>query len=332
MRFVFLVLCGVFCFACSTDTVWNLSGKTMGTTYHITVIGRENPEKRDLSGAVRRRLSEINHSMSLFDDHSELSRFNRAGAGDAVCVSDDFRRVFEEGRRLFVLTGGAWDGTLAPLVNLWGFGSDRTDGAMPEEAALERIRSWVGYDRIAMNGEGCLIKTVAETALDFGSIAKGYAVDVICDLVIENGYPDCLVEIGGEVRTSGSKKGQPWVVGINTPRPDASADAVLTTLPLSGRAIATSGDYRNFKDRGGARYTHVIDPKNGKPVRNDVASVSVLADTAVFADGLATALMVMGEARGIALVEGLEGVDCLFILRDDAGGFRMSASSAWPIH
>lgn len=325
--FCLILLFGV---GCEKNKAYYLSGRTMGTTYHITLISERDPESFDLAEKINQRLDAINHSMSLFDDSSELSRFNALKKGQSFCVSEDFWKVFQTGETLYLLSLGAWDGSIGPLVNLWGFGHDPKADHIPDESAIQSCLGRIGFNRIEHSGDHCLVKTVDGLVLDFGSIAKGFAVDRVTELILENGIRDCLVEIGGEVRASGTKQGAVWTVGINTPAPDAPINQVMTTIELSDRSIATSGDYRNFRVDQGKSYTHVIDPKTGWPVRNSVASVSVLADNDVFADGLATALMVMGEEKGLALVNRLDQVECLFILKTDEGRFRTASSSGWP--
>lgn len=318
------------CLGCAKNKTYYLSGNTMGTVYHITLISKSDPDSMDLSNKITARLEAINHGMSLFDEKSELSRFNAAPGQEPVCLDQDFMTVFQAGKELYRVTGGAWDGSIGPLVNLWGFGHDAKSDHIPDEADIRMALARTGFNKIDMTEGHCLIKQEDTMALDFGSIAKGFAVDEISALLRANGIRDSLVEIGGEVRASGTKYGVNWTVGINTPSPEASVTQVIKALELHDRSIATSGDYRNFRVEKGKQYTHVIDPATGWPVTNQVASVSVLADSTVYADGLATALMVMGESKGLELVRRLDKVECLFILKMEDGGFRQAASSGWP--
>ena len=323
------VMLAVMVFAtlgCRRSEPCYFSGRTMGTVYHITVIAEDAGAVSDLSYKITERLDSINKSMSLFRGDSELSRFNHGEEDVKFCVSDPFMKVFRTGANLYSLTGGAWDGTVAPLVSLWGFGPEPETPGLPAPRAIEKALARVGYNRIRIVDDRCLVKEKKGLSLDFGSIAKGFAVDEIAELLMENNMTDYLVEIGGEVRAGGSNLGRVWKVGINTPRPDAPVDQLITAVELENRAIATSGDYRNFRTRQDKTYAHEIDPRTGWPVENDVASVSVMADTAMFADGLATALMVMGETKGLALVNSLDRVDCLFIVRDKGCGFKLLPS------
>jgi thiamine biosynthesis lipoprotein len=296
-----------------------IAGRIMGTTYHISVVLKGSTYPSELPGTITEKLEEITKIMSLFDASSELSRFNSARKDQPVHVSFPFMKVFMKGKELYHLTGGAWDGTVAPLVNLWGFGPLKTGGKLPDSQAITRALERVGYSLIRVSGEHSLVKTKEGVGIDFGSIAKGYAADEISELLKTKGFKDYIVEIGGEIKTGGTNHGKPWKIGINTPVPGSASDQVVISVELEGKAIATSGDYRNFKIDHGMRYSHEIDPRTGRPVNNDVASVSVISDSAAFADGLATALMVIGEEKGIELVDSINGVSCLFIVRDKKG-------------
>lgn len=309
-----------------------LSGRTMGTTYHIKAVVSGKMSADSLGLAVTNRLSVINESMSVYDAQSEISRFNRAEKGDLVPVSPDLLRVFSVGERIHELTGGAWDATVGPLVNLWGFGPEKVPNRLPDDAEVEQALSRVGFGAISRQGEEGLVKKRAGLILDFGSIAKGYGVDAVARLLREKKIRNFLVEIGGEVYGEGHRMdGKPWRVGINTPQRGAAVGDLFQIRILKGQALATSGDYRNYLEVDGRIWTHVIDPRTGRPVENGVTSSSVLADSAVFADGLATALMVMGPEKGIPLVNRLPGVECLLIVRKLDGTLETFASDNWVV-
>jgi len=175
-------------------------------------------------------------------------------------------------------------------------------------------------EHILLSGDKALVKRTAHVQLDLASIAKGYGVDQVSALLRNTGYADFLVEIGGEVYASGIRSdGKPWRIGINRPDKDARHDDVYKVVRLHNAGFATSGDYRNFFERHGRRYSHVIDPRTGYPVSNAVVSASVIADSCTFADGLATALMVLGPEKGLGVVAALDGVECLIIVREDDG-------------
>ncbi|MBI9084615.1 MAG: FAD:protein FMN transferase [Desulfobacterales bacterium] len=318
--------------ACGMKTTDRFAGRTMGTTYHVQLAVSRFERTAYLAERIEARLIEINRSMSTYLPDSEISRFNAMGAAhERICVSRDFFQVMTVAANLFRLTAGAWDGTVAPLVNLWGFGVTPQKGTVPTAEQIDRVLERVGFDRILKDPGGCLSKSMPNVTLDLASIAKGYGVDAVADLIRAEGYNDFLVEIGGEVFASGHRTdGKPWRVGINHPDPSAPANQVYRAVSLTGKALATSGDYRNFFIQNDVRYSHLIDPRSGYPVQNGVVSASVIAPTCTLADGLATALAVMGPESGLALVNALDGVDCLIVVRDAqgrlidyvSGGFR----------
>ena len=314
---------------CSGRREIKLAGKTMGTTYHITVVGGYFTAAASLQGAVDERLAAINASMSTYLPDSEISRFNQLQAVETPFpIGEDFRAVMQVAQELFQATGGAWDGTLDPLIDLWGFGrTRRAADRVPSAEEIQALLPRVGFQHIVLDGEGRLRKRQPSVSLDLASVAKGYGVDAIAALLRDKGFADYLVEIGGEVYAAGVRiDGQPWRIGINKPDPGAPFDQVYRVVHLQDRAFATSGDYRNYFEIDGRRYAHIIDPRTGYPVANGVVSVSVTAETCALADGLATALVVMGAPAGIDLVNHLPGVECLIITRDGENRLHDSTS------
>jgi FAD:protein FMN transferase len=321
--------------ACAPPREAKLEGRTMGTTWHVTVVGRR--PAAGLQERIERRLEQVNESLSTYREGSEINRFSRfSRTGVEFPVSRDFVQVMRSAARVHELSGGAWDGTVRPLVDLWGFGPLPPAREPPKADRIEDLRRQVGFDRIEIR-PGALVKREASVTLDLSSIAKGYGVDEVAELIRSEGYSGFLVEIGGEVYAAGSRRGGgPWRVGINRPRASAAPDELYRVAPLRDAALATSGDYRSFFVRDGVRYSHVLDPRTGRPVTNGVVSVSVLAPDCTLADGLATAVMVMGVEDGLALVERLEGVEALVVvetkdgrLEDHAsGGFRSEPPSS----
>lgn len=292
-----------------------ITGRTMGTTYTIKVVTGYFGSVSGLQEKVDRRLDEINRSMSPYLKDSEISRFNRfMGVGTEFPISADFLRVMQVAARIHTLSEGAWDGTVNPLVDLWGFGrSSRTDKRPPADK-IEVLLGDVGFDKIEIRHSGALIKRQAGVTLDLSSIAKGYGVDQVAEEIRRAGFGDFLVEIGGEVYAAGVRPdGRPWRIGINRPKTDARFDEVYKVVALRDRAFATSGDYRNFFVENGVRYSHIIDPITGYPTAHGVVSVSILADNCTLADGLATGVMVMGAEKGLALINRLDRVQGLII-------------------
>lgn len=294
----------------------------MGTTYHVTVTTRGPAPGERLQAKIDDRLAEVNRHLSTWIEDSEISRFNRLNEVDVEFpISDDFVRVMTVAAEIFAVSEGAWDGTIRPLVDLWGFGPAGPTLSAPSAEGIAAAKAQVGFDKIEIRPRGALVKRHPSVTVDLSSIAKGYGVDAVAEVVREEGFVDFLVEIGGEVYASGKRRdGGPWRVGINRPDPGASGEEVYAIVPLGGGALATSGDYRSYVLEGGIRRSHVIDPQTGQPVANGVVSASVFAPSCMQADGLATAVMVMGADPGLAMIEGLDGVEAL-VLVERRGGF-----------
>jgi thiamine biosynthesis lipoprotein len=293
----------------------------MGTTYHVTVVTGSFQGVSGLKEKIEERLVEINQSMSTYIPDSEISRFNSMRqVGAKFKITADFYQVMRVAEKIYRLSEGAWDGTVNPLVDLWGFGRKGSDDVIPSKKEILNLLGSVGFDNIQIVEPGFLSKKRASTTLDLSSIAKGYGVDAIAKLIGNQGFNNYLVEIGGEVFAAGVRKdGNRWRIGINRPRKDAALNEVYKVVDLQNRAFATSGDYRNFFEVDGIRYSHVIDPKTGYPVSNGVVSVSVTADNCTLADGIATAIMVMGAEKGLALVNRLDNVECLIVVEKSDG-------------
>jgi thiamine biosynthesis lipoprotein len=316
-----LFIISLLLIGCDTKREHLIQGHTMGTTYHITVVTGYFKGISGLKEKIDARLAEINHVFSTYINDSEISRFNAFNKADEKFrVSDDFIQVMKVGRKIHQLSDGAWDGTVNPLVDLWGFGPTQREMKIPAASAIRALLQSVGFDRIQIIEPNFILKNSAGISLDMGSIAKGFAVDRVSQLIAASGFENYLVEIGGEVYTAGLRKdGKKWRVGINRPRKDAAFNEVYKVVSLSNRGFATSGDYRNFFEIDGVRYSHVINPSTGYPVSNGVVSVSVIADNCTLADGLATAIMVMGVEKGISLMNRLDDVEGLIVVKKSNG-------------
>lgn len=323
----------LFLTGCGAEKEVVIDGTTMGTTYQIKIVAGYFNNTSNLKEKIDQRLQAINQSMSTYLPDSEISRFNAIrDIREKLAVSNDFLMVMLTARDIYEKTGGAWDGTIKPLVNLWGFGNTRQMRQVPDAALIEQQMHGIGFQHIVIFPDGYLQKKKSTLTLDLASIAKGYAVDQVSGLLQTAGIKNYLVEIGGEVFASGYRKdGNPWRVGINHPSTAASATDVYQVVPLHNRAMATSGDYRNYFQAGDKRFSHIIDPRTGYPVDNGVVSVSIVADTCMLADGLATAVMVMGRERGLALIRSLKDVEGFVIVQtrqheyahDATEGFRV---------
>jgi len=314
-RITLIVIIGLGLHACDRDKEIVLSGHTMGTRYHIRCLTHAYYHTKTLQDKIDKRLAQINDSMSTFNPKSEISQFNGLTQTVSFPISDDFFQVMSIASNLHTLTKGAWDGTVKPLVNLWGFGHTQIDTQdIPSQESITLQLKSVGFHKINLS-PNAIQKTEPTLSMNLASIAKGYGVDQIATLLQNEDIHQFVVEIGGEVYASGSKKdGSSWRVGINRPAEDASFDDVYFVISLQNKAIATSGDYRNFHEINQKRYSHVIDPRTGWPVSNGIVSVSVIADSCTFADGLATALMVMGVEQSLNLVNQMDGVECMIVV------------------
>ena len=294
------------------------TGDAMGTTYAIQAdCPASLPHDRIDAELVR-----INALMSTYDPHSEVSRFNRAPTGVPIPVSADLVEVVGAAFSVAERTGGAFDATVAPLVGLWGFGAANARPA-PAGPQVEDTLRLVGYRRVAHRHDPPTLEKLQSATLDLSGIAKGFAVDRVAGLLDDAGCRAYLIEFGGEIRALGKAPGGgPWRIGVESP----SGPDHVRTLMLEGSALATSGDYRQFRETDGVRVSHIIDPRTGYPVRHGLASVTVVADTAMVADAFATALLVMGETQAHRFARDT-GLAALFIVRAD-GGFEVVHSEA----
>ena len=295
----------------------------MGTTYLVQVSDPLSESERiAVSRAVQETLDEVNRTMSTYVADSEVSRFNRAAAGVAIPLSIPGFEVFSEAERVSELTGGAFDVSVAPLVRLWGFGAGASaEPQVPSDEAVAAARALVGFHHVRLSDDPpSLTKDKDGVECDLSAIAKGYGVDLVSEELSRRGWKNFMVEVGGEVRTSGKNAtGEAWRIGIEKPLPGTRA--LQRTLPLSGLSLATSGDYRNFYEEDGKLYSHLIDPREGRPVSHTLASVSVVEDTCMRADALASGLLVLGPEEGYQLAV-REDLTALFLIRNDDGGIE----------
>lgn len=307
--------------SCTTQSpqVAELSGKTMGTTFNIKLSPPPDHATQTLiKQQVEQRLAEINQQLSTYIPDSDLMRFNRSVSTDWQPVPTSLAILVDQAKTISLRTEGLYDVTVGPLVELWGFGSSGTRDQPPSSAAITTALVSVGHQHVEVRmTPPALRKAVPDLAIDLSSIAKGWAVDQLSELLSAQGIDAFLVEIGGETRTKGQKQnGQPWRIAIE--RPLYRERKIQGGIEAVDIAIATSGDYRNYFEHEGQRYSHTIDPTSGKAIRHRLASVTVLAETCVEADAWATALMALGELRGPKLAE-LLGIRALFIVREQEG-------------
>jgi thiamine biosynthesis lipoprotein len=302
-----------------------LVGETMGTGWSVTLVALPGELRRDrLRRDLQALLDELEARLTTWDAESELRRFSDGASLDWTPVSLETATVVAEAVRVGALTGGAFDVTIAPLVELWGFGGVGTATAPPSVEAIEAARARTGRGSLEVRLDPpALRKARPDLALDLSGIAKGYAVDRVAAWLETLGVQRYLVEIGGELRARGhNARGQPWRVGVADPE----GGEPRVRLGLERGAVATSGDYRRFIERDGERFTHVLDPRSGRALERGPASVTVFAGSAMTADALATALMVLGPEDGLEFAR-REGLSVLFLVRVE-GTLRELASPA----
>lgn len=296
-------------------TYHNEKGLIFGTMYSITY-----EHEKSLRLDIDKELERFDASLSMFNESSIISRINR---NEDVTVDSLFANVFRQAMKISEATDGNFDITVAPLVNAWGFGF--TENISPTDAKIDSLLQIVGWQKIQLSSEGKIIKEDPRIMIDCSAIAKGYAVDVIANLLKSNGVQNYMVDIGGEVDVAGvNPTGNLWRIGINKPEDDPLSrnQSLQTILEVSGLGIATSGNYRNFYYKDGMKYAHTIDPKTGRPVQHSILSSTVIAKDCMTADAYSTAFMVMGLEKAKSLVESHPELEAYFIFSDEKGDFQ----------
>lgn len=300
----------------------------MGTSFSVKVVSEplSGEQERAINETIRRELDGVNARMSTYLETSELSRLNRWTEPEPLAVSAELLAVLLAAKEAGQATRGAFDITIGPLVNAWGFGPKGSPPAPPPDAELARLRQLTGWDKIEIDqARSAVRKAAPEVFVDLSGVAKGYAVDRVAEALTASGCPHHMVEVGGEVRASGvNQRGVPWRIGIEAPVPGARR--VQRALALDGLAMATSGDYRNFYESHGVRYAHIIDPRTARPVRHSLASVSVIDATCARADAFATGLMVLGGEEGFSVAEEWN-LAALFLIRMSNGELAERSTS-----
>ena len=319
---LFLILC--FCFsACGENTnrtsLLVFGGLTMGTTYTIKINEPGlNLSNEEINTGIENILSDINNKMSTYIDDSELSLLNQASSHEWIPLSSDLYEIINDAITISKLTSGGFDITVGPLVNLWGFGSSREIQQVPGAEDLSAALSHTGIEHLRLRrSPATLQKTIDNIYIDLSAIAKGYAVDKIAEYLMQHKIENYLVEIGGEIRANGSNEiNFVWRIGIEQPATEKRA--VQRIVKLENIAMATSGDYRNYFEENGERFSHTINPLTGLPVSHNLASVTVLHKSATWADALATGFLVMGRDAAYQIAE-QENLAAFFLKRTDTG-------------
>ncbi len=335
-RSLLLVTCCLFgcllssCAPERPEQVHEFTGLTMGTSWSVRINARELPlSRQQLQAQFNAILNRVNLAMSTYLPGSELTRINDTDSAGWLAVSASLMYVLQAAQEINRLTQGAFDITAGPLVNLWGFGPER-DFTVPGEQQIDTALRLVGPDKLQLDATApALKKAHAGVQIDLSAIAKGYGVDEIAEYLDRQQLDNFLVEIGGEIRARGvNDKNRPWQIGIE--QPAAGQRAVRKVIKLENMAMATSGDYRNYFEKDGARYSHTIDPRTGRPVTHGLASVTVLHPSAMLADAWATGLLVLGPGKGYATA--LEnGLAAYFIIHGEPG-FEEISTPAFEFH
>ncbi len=304
------------------------SDAIMGTSFTIKIpqlpASLSNDEAKT---QIKTLLDELNGQMSTYQSDSELSLFNKSQSTEWEKVSPSLYFVLKQAKTISFLSKGAFDITVGPLVNLWGFGPDPMKYIAPDDGEVAEKLLKVGSRFLLFDEKTQKIKKkIPELYLDLSGIAKGYAVDQVGLLLEKLGVSNYMIEIGGELRLKGkNSQNKPWRIAIE--KPSSERQTIQKVLPLSNVSLATSGDYRNFFEVNGVRFSHTIDPRTGKPIKHKLASITILSDTTMKADALATALMVLGADEGYKVAE-KENIAALFIIKIK-GGFVEKASSSF---
>lgn len=313
---VALVCCILFLSACGNRGTesFTLHGEALGTFYTITVVA----PPADISEIKARQLADttldrVNRLMSTYQEDSELSRFNGHDAPVPFPVNKETHTVFEIAREISQQSGGAFDVTVGPLVNAWGFGPDAFKNP-PDETAIKALLQHTGYEKITLHPGPAISKAHPDVYCDLSAIAKGYAVDAVAKTFEQGGISRYMIEVGGEVRVAGKNPhGNAWTLGIEAPKPGARE--LYTAVRLGQGALATSGDYRNMYEAEGRLVSHTIDPHTGYPVQHALASASVIHSSCTRADGYATALMALGPEKALEFARE-HGLAVLLLVHD----------------
>jgi thiamine biosynthesis lipoprotein len=314
--FLFIVVAVVYRFSSFSPELVSFSGPTMGTTYTVKFYTTSDVESPwGLKSDVDAVLIKVNKLMSTYDSSSELSEFNKLAAGQSADISDGMAYVIDKALLISQMSGGEYDVTVGPLVNLWGFGPGKHKDVVPSQASIDEAKKRIGYQSLTLDGRN--LTKDKDIYVDLSSIAKGYGVDEVARILRASGIESYLVEVGGEILSKGMKPdGSSWKIAIESPA--GGHEMVERVVSLVDVAIATSGDYRNYFEKNGIRYSHTISPSTGRPITHRLVSVTVIDKTATMADGLATAITVLGPEKGLAFAQE-NGIAAYLLVKTDFG-------------
>ncbi len=315
-----------------------ITGNTMGTTFTVKIVknnflllGDYNLKVKEIEDGINSLLKDLNMKMSTWITDSEISLFNKAGEEEWVGISDETARVLTSALKISSLTNGSFDISIGPLINLWGFGPEKKPVRIPSEEDIKAAEKIIGYKKLTVRiSPPSAKKEVKELYCDLSGIAKGYGVDAVAEYLDSKGFYNYLVEIGGEISVRGKNgKGVEWKLGVLSPDGSNSIKKIIT---IGDKAMATSGDYHNYFEDKGVRYSHIIDPETGHPISHKLVSVTVIMDNCMEADALATGITVMGPERGYEFA--VKNSIPIYMIVKDGEGYRdiMTPSfSSFPV-
>lgn len=315
-----LIIFGLLVCSCKNKKadIRNFTGFTQGSTYSIVYDNNKNIDPETLKTKVEKILRDFDMSLSIYTDSSIISRINR---NEDVIPDSYFKEIFQKCILISKMTNGAFDITVGPLVKAWGFGPDAHKNF--SESKKDSLLKLVGMDKVSIKN-GHVVKSDPGVYLDVNAIAPGFSVDVICHFFDSLGIKNYLVEIGGEVRGKGTKAGALWRIGIDKPEDNnmSPGQTLEAIIKIGDKAMATSGNYRKFYIEDGIKYAHHIDPKTGYPTKNNLLSVTIIADECAMADGIATGCMVMGKEAAIDFINRNPQLSAYFVYSDESGNFQ----------
>jgi thiamine biosynthesis lipoprotein len=311
-----VVLAGVLCGCGNGDSLETFGGPTMGSTYSIKYVRREGlPAPKDVQAEVEKILADVDQQMSTYRSDSDIERFNDLPTNRCQKMPASILKLIRVGEQLSEQSEGSYDLTVEPLLNLWGFGPQAREKKVPSAQALAEVRQRVGYQHLRIDRDQLCKDAAVE--VDFNSIAAGYAVDTIAARLEAMGIHDYLAEATGELKAAGRKlDGLPWRIALEEPRDDQQVAQKI--IAVDGYGVSTSGDYRNYFQQDGRRYSHTFDARTGAPILHTLASVTVIHPSALMADGLSTLLLILGPERGWDYAQAHD-IGAFFVIRADTG-------------
>lgn len=319
----------MICVASCTEkvNVMEFSGETMGTSYHVTVVDSK-VNRQKIKRAIEASLFATNQKMSHYQADSEISELSHLPIDTDRVLSDEMAEILSLSQDVSNRSGGAFDITLGPLVDLWGFGpGSRGEDRIPSDEEVAKALARIGYQSLLLNGN--VLRKTLPVVMNLSAVAKGYGVDQVAEVLSELGAENFLIEVGGEMYLRGSNaRGKPWRIAIEKPSPAGSE--VQLAISVTDQGVATSGSYRNYFTKNGFKYSHTIDPRVGRPVIHQMVSVTVIADNTAEADAWATAISVLGPEQGLIMAEKYKLA--IYVLIKDEAAIKPRYSSAFSTY